>query len=466
MSVLLQQRAVMAERQREAIAVERESYRIRLAKIVCGLLLGVCFWYSVPYTMGFNVNPDPVQAAQHEAQAYEGNLSRQIALPIVTLIAIYMLWRLPKRGRFGGKLMLLPILYIGWALVSFLWSEDPVVTQKRLVVFAMNAFFAWVLARVFSVVEMALLGFVATGTVALISLYSDTIYQHTFAPLDPDYRFTGVMTANYQAMSLLVCIVCAATLAQRKPKWMVWIVPSIGTALVLMYLTRARLSALLCLVVGSVLVMKMARERIHAQARAMVLVAGLMVGVPVFIFLAGRSGAGAAQSAFMMGRTDTENTSNLSNRAPLWSELMESVRTRPWLGFGYEAFWTAARVERVSTDQGWVVPNAHDTYLDQMLSLGAVGAVLYAGMLWGAIFVAWRRYFRDRSEASLMPALLLTWLALTGVAESAPLDPYLPTILAYTCIAKMCMVEGSESESDRFQGKDKIIGGVQLAAAG
>jgi O-antigen ligase len=190
-----------------------------------------------------------------------------------------------------------------------------------------------------------------------------------------------------------------------------------------------------------------------------------MVGVPAFIFLAGRSGSGAAQSAFMMGRTDTENTSNLSNRAPLWSELMESVRTRPWFGFGYEAFWTAARVERVSTDQGWVVPNAHDTYLDQTLSLGAVGAVLYAGMLWGAIFVAWRRYFRDRSETSLMPALLLTWLALTGVAESAPLDPYLPTILAYSCIAKMCLVEGSESESDRLQRKDKIIGGVPLAAA-
>jgi len=91
------------------------------------------------------------------------------------------------------------------------------------------------------------------------------------------------------------------------------------------------------------------------------------------------------------------------------------------------------------------VPHAHNTYLDQALSLGIFGAALYAAMVWSAVVMAWRRYRVDKSADSLFAAVLLTWLALEGLAESVPLDPYLPTLLAYACIAKMCMTETSEA---------------------
>jgi len=123
---------------------------------------------------------------------------------------------------------------------------------------------------------------------------------------------------------------------------------------------------------------------------------------------------------------------------------MESVERNPWLGVGYDAFWTPARVESVSADQGWTVPHAHNTYLDQALSLGAIGALLYAAMVWSAVVMAWRRYRGESSAESLFAAVLLTWLALEGLAESVPLDPYLPTLLAYACIAKMCMTKNPE----------------------
>jgi O-antigen ligase len=161
----------------------------------------------------------------------------------------------------------------------------------------------------------------------------------------------------------------------------------------------------------------------------------------------GKNGTNAAQMAFMMGRSDTENTSNLSNRAPLWGELMESVERNPWLGVGYDAFWTPARVESISADQGWAVPHAHNTYLDQALSLGVVGALLYTAMVWSAMVMAWGRYRSDGSAGNLLAAVLITWLALEGLAESVPLDPYLPTLLAYACIAKMCMVKNPERAS-------------------
>ena len=125
-------------------------------------------------------------------------------------------------------------------------------------------------------------------------------------------------------------------------------------------------------------------------------------------------------------------------------------------------------MERVSFDQGWMVPNAHNTYLDQVLSLGVIGSLLYTAMLWGACAIAWVRNRREKTAESLFPAVLLTWISLTSFAESAPLDPYLPTLLAYACISKMAMTEGSESESDEGRDTRLIVGGgpVPVAEAG
>ena len=119
---------------------------------------------------------------------------------------------------------------------------------------------------------------------------------------------------------------------------------------------------------------------------------------------------------------------------------------RPWLGYGYGGFWTPERLERVSLDQGWIVPHAHNTYLDEELALGVVGCVLYAGALWAGVAM-WLGSDTGAclTNVRMLPAILLTWLAVTGVAESVPLDPFLPTMLAYACLVKMCLVEGSEA---------------------
>jgi hypothetical protein len=52
---------------------------------------------------------------------------------------------------------------------------------------------------------------------------------------------------------------------------------------------------------------------------------------------------------------------------------------------------------------------------------------------------------------------------LEGLAESVPIDPYLPTTLAYACIVKMCFAEGSETEQDTWLAPDQLLGGVTPA---
>lgn len=463
MSLLLSAQVARAELQKSALEHGRADYRLKLVKVVCAILLGLCFWYSVPYYLPLKVDPNPLKAAADEAQAYEGNFSRQVAMPIIFAIAAFMLWRLPKRGRFGGKLMMVTLAYVAWSLASFTWSEDPAISGKRLVVFAIDAFFAYTIARVYSSLEIALWGFVATGTVAVISFYVDWLQEKIFDPLNFDYRFTGVMTANYQAMNLLVCTVCGLILCMRRPEWRTRIFPFLAFILALLFFTRARMGSFICLGLLAIIFTRMTKRQMRPAQRAMLVLAALVFALPGLILLLGRNASGAATDIFMMGRSDTQNTSSLSNRAPLWAELMESVEERPWLGFGYEAFWAPQRVEKISADQGWMVPHAHNTFLDQTLSLGIIGAALYIGMMIGALITAWKRYFRTRSESDMLPALLLTWLVLTSLAESAPLDPYLPSMLVYISVVKMCMREGSEAENDRGLGPKEIIGGIPQA---
>ncbi len=451
-----------AAERRQLQKEEQATRRLKLLKILCGLVLGVCFWYSVPYYLPLKLDPDPMKAAANEAAAYEGNLSRQIAMPAILLFSAYMLWRLPKRGRFSvhSKLTGFVLCYVGWAVSSSLWSVDPAITRKRVVVFLINIFFLYTLARVASVLEMALLGFACTGTVALISLGIDIFVQHTFAPFDPDYRFMGVMTANFQAMNLLVCLLCGWTLVQRQPRWLRWMTPLLVLFTALLFLTRARVGTFLCLGMMVFISLRMAKQLLQPHMRALALMGALMVLVPGAVFAFGRSGSGAVTDIFMMGRQDTQNTASLSNRAPLWAELMQSVEEHPFLGFGFEAFWSPERVEKISFDQGWMVPHAHNTYLDQMLSLGVVGAFLYACVLIGGCATAWQRFRKDPHESTLLPALLLLWLVLLSLTESTPVSPYLPTLIAYACIAKLCMEEGSEAESDQGLPAGNILTGL------
>jgi exopolysaccharide production protein ExoQ len=269
-------------------------------------------------------------------------------------------------------------------------------------------------------------------------------------------------------MNLVVCILCGLTLLRhaRKPLAgaMRLAAPAVGGALLLLYLTRSRLSAALCVALAAFMLMRHARERMTPAGRAIAVMAILVVLVPTAIYFVGQSGGGAAQSVFMMGRQDTENTSSLSNRAPLWAELLQDVEARPMLGFGYGAFWTPERLRQVSFDQGWIVPHAHNTYLDQALALGAVGMLLYMAALWTGCAIAWKRYRIEPHETTLLAAILLSWLALSGLAESVPLDPYLPTMLAYACLVKMGLAQGSEAESDAGLEPGQIIGGVKTPA--
>jgi exopolysaccharide production protein ExoQ len=69
---------------------------------------------------------------------------------------------------------------------------------------------------------------------------------------------------------------------------------------------------------------------------------------------------------------------SFSGRAQIWGAIIDSILRRPWVGFGFDAFWSMLNGEatRVFSATGWVVTSAHSGYLNVALELGLVGFAL------------------------------------------------------------------------------------------
>jgi O-antigen ligase len=79
---------------------------------------------------------------------------------------------------------------------------------------------------------------------------------------------------------------------------------------------------------------------------------------------------------------------SLTGRTEIWDSLLRRVGERPWTGFGYSAFWGKDSVpaDWVRKETGWLVPSAHNGWVDLLIQLGWPGAIL-TGILIGSTTV-------------------------------------------------------------------------------
>ncbi|HEU0015736.1 MAG TPA: O-antigen ligase, partial [Longimicrobium sp.] len=115
---------------------------------------------------------------------------------------------------------------------------------------------------------------------------------------------------------------------------------------------------------------------------------------------------------------------SLTGRTPIWNSLLESIRERPLLGYGYNGFWLGERgpAEETIRTIGWETPSAHNGFLEVALQLGVVGlAVFLLGYfhVFGRAFAAVRR---TRAADGLWPIAILTFTLLYNVTESVLLE--------------------------------------------
>ncbi|WGD38099.1 hypothetical protein [Lysinibacter sp. HNR] len=113
-------------------------------------------------------------------------------------------------------------------------------------------------------------------------------------------------------------------------------------------------------------------------------------------------------------------TSELKVRLTLWQSVLTSARQSPLEGWGWVGIWPSGAQPyfAINFDIGTKHQSALGTFFDLYLQVGMVGLILFIAALLLAFIRSFLTATTKRSDVYLWPILIITTLAITGLAES------------------------------------------------
>ena len=338
---------------------------------------------------------------------------RYIWLPVYAGTAVFIAIRLREVFEAAIPLVLFAALAF-WIYLSAIWSINPETTSRRAFAFVATSLFGLYFGARFrdgeGVVMIARLSIVlAIGSTIAALAYpkmgiSHDINAGTWRGLWYEKNSLGAV----MAVGAFSCV-SAGIITGKGWRW------AVGAALcvALVLASRSKTALLVVLVPAVIFVVLWAARRGPAMA-------------VVAVFLA-VTGAGAALSVLTvapdilfkaLGKDPT-----LTGRTEIWAALFRRIAARPVTGYGYAAFWEKQSLpaQQIRQETGWSVPTAHNGWIDILVQIGWVGAVLTALLLLGVMGCALVRGRNTRDgDWSLM--FTLTFL-MSSLSESVLIQP-------------------------------------------
>jgi len=290
------------------------------------------------------------------------------------LIAIQ--WRSFLRSAWNVK-WLLALLAV--AFISASWSQDPYFTLRRAIVLSGTTAFGIYLGSRFDIPEqLRLLTWTFVIVICASFLYVLLRPQHGIDYLYHYGDWQGVFSQKNilgRAMVLATFVFLFARFRVGSPvRWI-----GIAGSVTLLILSQSATGIIvLAVILASWPVYRLFRTRFTFA---------IPIAAAIFTILA--ASAAFAYEAMptlleMMNRNE-----GLSGRIDLWDAVWLSISRRPWLGYGFDAFWQGMQGESASVVQavGWVPAHAHNGFLELLLETGILGLAVFAV----GYFLLWHR---------------------------------------------------------------------------
>lgn len=360
-----------------------------------------------------------------------GSLQHEVGLLLLAVFAFAVF----MRRRFGQirmvKRIVWPVaLFFLWACISIIWSDGPVLTAKRVAALCILAAGAFVFERLFSF--RAVLQFTFTvGMVSVLVGLPCEVATGTFHPFREGYRFWGLLDPNFTGWNCSLALIAIVALARNAPKasqrWY-----SVAFALIALFLVLTKSRGALAGAILGLLTYVVLRSRRRRVAFGAYIVA---VVICLLTFLGGGSADGTLLDPLLLGRN---GAATLSGRIPFWeNQMLPAVMARPIAGYGYGAFWTVRRYEQGLKDGTFFFPDAHNSIIEVALSVGAVGLILYLGLLAMAFQVSVRLARRSRDACGPFCAGILVCSFINSTLSSIQLEAYLSSFILFLVLATL-----------------------------
>ena len=375
-------------------------------------------------------------ADEMAAGATEGDGRRRLVISAIGLFGTLLLLRregrrLELRSRLGWLLL----GYLAWCGISILWSDDPALTLRRFSVLLFCYIGALGIARQVAMRELCLIALVVSA-ILIFSGVGTEIALGTFRPASAEYRFAGTLHPNGQGAYCAMMALAAASLARRahRGQFFLWMLCSIGVVLLILTKSRTSCGAFLAALLVYGLLAVPLRKRIMA-------IAGLVWVASMLLLTSSLLVSDCANVALLGRQADADS---LTGRVPLWMELVPHVQEHFLLGHGYMTFWNPERITSVSRIFQWTIPNGHCAYLDSLLDLGAIGAVLCLATVITSMGEL-RRRLVDGDYGYEFLFVLLVCRALNSVLESGLAEPTsFPPFILVCGLLHMGFCDGQE----------------------
>jgi len=324
-------------------------------------LVVTVFWLL--YFMDANV-PPPIP----------GSIVNSLSYPFMA-IALALHW---KQIAYVATRNISLLIFVSMALLSLVWSADLSTTMdinRGLIrTFIFGAYFA---ARYSLKEQMKILAWVI-GIAAILSLLvcvgipSYGIGEDGWQGIFPYKNFMG------RSMVLGAILFLIMTFNKNRQSWINWL--GFSLTILLAVLSQSSTSILLLLLLLSQMPLyKLVKQQYKLRVILLSLVC-IIIGAVFMVIVANQE----TILVDVLGEGVTFN-----GRTPIWSLIIETVsQDRPWLGYGYGAFWTSDAGVHVILNT-WasdlVIPesfNAHSVYMEIFANLGLLGLILY-----GIVFI-------------------------------------------------------------------------------
>jgi O-antigen ligase len=321
------------------------------------------------------------------------------------------------------------VLLTGWTWLSTVWSISPDDTLRRAFAITATTLFGIYVGCRFSQRTVVRL----VGTTALLGIVASLV----FVAVDPERGATTLAAEgawrgvfiNKNALGGVMLFGALAFFVQWRETRRLFHLLCILAALTLMLLSQAKTPAFigLAMIPATIIVQRYYADR-HRFALLLGAAFGLLLVVSVTVL------PNADSILAFVGKDPT-----LTGRTTIWQLSWDAIQERFWLGYGYDAFWTAeGPAAQIWAMLNWRTPNSHNGILEQWLSLGIIGVVpllwlFYATtrnivlvartaasseMIWAVgllmIFVGY-----SASEASSMVPNDLKWVLLCALSVAA-----------------------------------------------
>lgn len=332
-----------------------------------------------------------------------------IFIYIVTFFLLILRWK--KVLEVFSKDIFIWVL-LGVTLISFVWSVDPGTTLKDSIRLICSSLFGLYLAVRYSLKQqLHLLAWMFGIAVVLSFIFAVALPQYGIMGGIHAGKWRGIFLHKNglgSAMVVSAMVFLLLAIDSKKNKWLHWCGVFLSVVLLVLSVSTSSLINLVLLVIVYQAI-KIVRWRYDLMIPTLIATVTIVGSLYVWFI---------NNAQFILGPLNKDLT--LSGRTDMWPFVLDMIWKRPWLGYGYSAFWSGLNGESayIWRATGWTPTHPHNGFLDLWLSLGFLGMLIFLFIFLKNLGSTIAYVRQSRNSEGCWPAVFITYLLLMNLTET------------------------------------------------